>query len=338
MLAALGALLLTADAGRRLQRRHRRPRAGRHRAPSDARRRPPPRPCPARPTTARRTARPERPGPRPGAERAGRGLGLPRRRRPERRLPALRPRPGLDAGRPAPSSRRRDHRAPLDRRRRPPPARPRRAARGLGGDPRRRRRCRSSTRARTSSSARRSTEDERYVLEVSYSGTPEPTPAPTSRSDFTTSGWTITPDGETWTMQEPYGAFTWYPVNDQPSDKALYDITVTVPVALGRHRERRADRPDRARRADHDLVAPVVAGVVVPRDGRDRRLHAHHEHLGERPGDLLLGAQRPARAGDRAGVRRPPGWTGWRRCSGPTRSTASASCSSTRAAAWRRRP
>ena len=31
-------------------------------------------------------------------------------------------------------------------------------------------------------------------------------------------------------MQEPYGAFTWYPVNDQPSDKALYDISVTAPA------------------------------------------------------------------------------------------------------------
>jgi aminopeptidase N len=71
--------------------------------------------------------------------------------------------------------------------------------------------------------------DERYVLEVGYAGTPEPTPAPTTRSDFNTSGWTITPGGETWTMQEPYGAFTWYPVNDQPSDKAFYDISVTVP-------------------------------------------------------------------------------------------------------------
>ena len=91
-----------------------------------------------------------------------------------------------------------------------------------------------------------------------YSGTPEPTPAPTTRSDFNTTGWTITPDGEAWTMQEPYGAFTWYPVNDQPSDKALYDITRHRPVALGRCRERRADRPERARRADHDLVAPVV--------------------------------------------------------------------------------
>ena len=71
--------------------------------------------------------------------------------------------------------------------------------------------------------------DERYVLEVRYSGTPEPVPAPTTRADFDTSGWTITPDGETWTMQEPFGAYTWYPVNDQPADKAYYDITVTVP-------------------------------------------------------------------------------------------------------------
>ena len=71
--------------------------------------------------------------------------------------------------------------------------------------------------------------DARYVLAVHYAGTPKPTAAPTTRSDFSTSGWHITPDGETWTMQEPYGAFTWYPVNDQPSDKALYDFTITVP-------------------------------------------------------------------------------------------------------------
>jgi aminopeptidase N len=39
----------------------------------------------------------------------------------------------------------------------------------------------------------------------------------------------MTPDGSLWTMQEPFGAFTWYPVNDHPSDKALYDIAITVP-------------------------------------------------------------------------------------------------------------
>jgi aminopeptidase N len=70
---------------------------------------------------------------------------------------------------------------------------------------------------------------QRYVLEVRYSGTPQPAPAPTNRTDFNTTGWTTTPAGEAWTMQEPHGAFTWYPVNDQPSDKAFYDISVTVP-------------------------------------------------------------------------------------------------------------
>jgi len=73
-------------------------------------------------------------------------------------------------------------------------------------------------------------EDERYELTLSYAGTPEPAAAPTTRSDFSTTGWTITDDGETWTMQEPYGAYTWYAVNDQPSDKALYDFTLTVPA------------------------------------------------------------------------------------------------------------
>lgn len=72
-------------------------------------------------------------------------------------------------------------------------------------------------------------EDERYQLEVKYSGTPEPVDAPTTREDIENLGWTITDGGEVWTMQEPYGAFTWYPVNDQPADKALYDFTIRAP-------------------------------------------------------------------------------------------------------------
>lgn len=72
--------------------------------------------------------------------------------------------------------------------------------------------------------------DGRYELVVPYSGTPEPTPAPTTRGDFSTLGFTVTDAGEVWTMQEPYGAFTWYPVNDQPADKALYDVTVHAPA------------------------------------------------------------------------------------------------------------
>jgi aminopeptidase N len=67
------------------------------------------------------------------------------------------------------------------------------------------------------------------TLRVSYHGTPEVTGAPTGRSDFATLGLRVTSDGSLWTMQEPFGAFTWYPVNDHPSDKALYDIAITVP-------------------------------------------------------------------------------------------------------------
>ena len=66
-------------------------------------------------------------------------------------------------------------------------------------------------------------------MQVSYAGTPAPVPAPTKRRDLPTLGINVTPTGELWTMQEPFGAFTWYPVNDQPSDKAYYDFTIRVP-------------------------------------------------------------------------------------------------------------
>lgn len=72
-------------------------------------------------------------------------------------------------------------------------------------------------------------EDARHVLELEYAGTPQPVPAPTTRGDFSTNGWTTTSDGDTWTMQEPTGAYSWYAVDDQPADKATYDITVSVP-------------------------------------------------------------------------------------------------------------
>jgi len=72
--------------------------------------------------------------------------------------------------------------------------------------------------------------DRRYRLRVRYTGTPAPVPAPTTRRDIDSLGWTITDDGEVWTMQEPFGAYSWYAVNDQPSDKALYSFTITTPA------------------------------------------------------------------------------------------------------------
>lgn len=74
--------------------------------------------------------------------------------------------------------------------------------------------------------------DQRYELVVEYSGTPEPVAAPSMRADFQSLGWTVSEGGAVWTMQEPYGAFTWYPVNDQPADKAFYDFTISTPDSM----------------------------------------------------------------------------------------------------------
>jgi aminopeptidase N len=68
------------------------------------------------------------------------------------------------------------------------------------------------------------------TLGLRYHGKPRTTPMPSHRSDAEPLGLTVTEDGELWTMQEPYGAYTWYPVNDIPSDEAAYDIAITVPA------------------------------------------------------------------------------------------------------------
>jgi len=68
-----------------------------------------------------------------------------------------------------------------------------------------------------------------YDVTVTYAGTPKPVGAPSSRVDMTGLGWHTAKDGQTWTMQEPYGAYTWYPVNDMPADKAIYSVSLDVP-------------------------------------------------------------------------------------------------------------
>jgi aminopeptidase N len=74
--------------------------------------------------------------------------------------------------------------------------------------------------------------DQQYDLSLSYSGTPAPVQAPTTRSDFDTTGFTVSDDGSAWTMQEPYGAYSWYAVNDQPADKAFYSFILTAPQPM----------------------------------------------------------------------------------------------------------
>ncbi len=108
--------------------------------------------------------------------------------------------------------------------------------------------------------------DELHTLTLRYSGRPEPVPAPVQRSDFSETGWAVTPDGGSWTMQEPYGAYTWYAVNDQPSDKALYDFTLRVPapfvgVANGELLDRSQSRGDTVTR--WHLGEPAASYLVT---------------------------------------------------------------------------
>lgn len=69
-----------------------------------------------------------------------------------------------------------------------------------------------------------------HTFTIDYSGSPAPVAAPSGRADMQEGlGWSLDSAGDVYTFQEPYGAYTWYPVNDHPSDKALYDVQVTVP-------------------------------------------------------------------------------------------------------------
>lgn len=62
------------------------------------------------------------------------------------------------------------------------------------------------------------------TVRVTYSGT---TGRPVDNTD-SLFGWISTPHGAL-VASEAYGAPTWYPVNDSPSDKAGYSFTVAVP-------------------------------------------------------------------------------------------------------------
>jgi aminopeptidase N len=74
------------------------------------------------------------------------------------------------------------------------------------------------------------TADRPVTLTVAYHGTPKQVEMPSHRGDASEGiGMRSSKDGVLWTMQEPWGALTWYPVNEHPSDEALYDLAVTVP-------------------------------------------------------------------------------------------------------------
>ena len=108
-----------------------------------------------------------------------------------------------------------------------------------------------------------------HDLVVRYTGRPKTVAAPTSRVDSTGLGWHTTASGQVWTMQKPYGAFTWHPVNDHPSDKARYAIRLDVPdewvgVASGKLLERAKNGKRTVTRFEHtEPVAPYLTTVAI---------------------------------------------------------------------------
>jgi aminopeptidase N len=84
---------------------------------------------------------------------------------------------------------------------------------------------RSNDRKVTVSPATALTSGAKFSVEIRYDGTTGRPLDPTG----VLYGWISTPDGA-FVANEPDGASTWYPVNDRPTDKATYDLQVTVPV------------------------------------------------------------------------------------------------------------
>ncbi|WP_208879608.1 M1 family metallopeptidase [Streptomyces sp. PBH53] len=68
---------------------------------------------------------------------------------------------------------------------------------------------------------------ETFRTTVRYSGTPRTL----TDADGAEEGWLPTDDGAL-ALGEPVGSMAWFPGNHHPSDKAAYDITVTVPKGL----------------------------------------------------------------------------------------------------------
>jgi len=69
--------------------------------------------------------------------------------------------------------------------------------------------------------------DSELTVVVDYAGTPTVVTDP----DFSIEGWVPTDDGA-FVVGEPQGSPAWYPVNDNPRDKATYDFSVSVPAEL----------------------------------------------------------------------------------------------------------
>lgn len=110
-----------------------------------------------------------------------------------------------------------------------------------------------------------------HTLRIRYATTPRHAEPLFAQRNAT--GVFHTPGGDVFTNDEPVGASTWYAVNDQPSDKALYDFRLRVPaprvgVANGRLVSRERVGDDVVTR--FHLDRPAASYLVTAEFGRYR--------------------------------------------------------------------
>ncbi|GGK67954.1 peptidase [Planomonospora parontospora subsp. parontospora] len=114
-----------------------------------------------------------------------------------------------------------------------------------------------------------------FTVEVAYAGEPKPV---TGSSNLGTYGFIPTRDGAFVTC-EPNGAKTWFPGNDHPADKALYEFEITVPEGitalangeLTGEPVTRGGKTTYSWREDHPMVtylATMTLGKFTLREGR----------------------------------------------------------------------
>ncbi|MGA4845303.1 M1 family metallopeptidase [Streptomyces sp. G5(2025)] len=108
-----------------------------------------------------------------------------------------------------------------------------------------------------------------FKTTVEYDGTPRMI----EDADGAVEGWIETDDGST-ALGEPTGSMAWFPGNHHPSDKAAYDITVSVPkdedgdpydVVANGELKKEEDTGDRVVRhwRSEEPMASYLASVVV---------------------------------------------------------------------------
>ncbi|MFC6064622.1 M1 family metallopeptidase [Streptomyces ochraceiscleroticus] len=105
---------------------------------------------------------------------------------------------------------------------------------------------------------------------IAYEGHPTDFADP----DGSKEGWVRTADGA-FVVGEPAGSQTWFPGNHHPSDKATYDITVTVPkgytaVANGELKERAAAKGGAARTFRWHSGEPMASYLATATIGKFR--------------------------------------------------------------------